>query len=686
MVKNFLLFAVLIGLLIIPCYIYVKQTVRINTLSNYQEKATSGTYTIATSLSALNNLQNIVNSCTPVESLNTTAGDLNLSQAQVIIHDYLLPYDDCIAEAGLTFDKTILLTRKRIYYQRNLLSSDSYFSCDSMNNNEYVSNFSKKASILPVQSFHSVDYGDYEGLSVIHCWSSIHSIYLFATLPVRKIYSLVADQNVLSSGNVSVYYGNTLLSSSGTVPKEQYETIQSDIGDSGLWVEIMVPNSIINKKLAPFYRIVLMFFIIACLIVSVYILIMAQIASKPMNSIIQAFFSSKNLSDGLDISTPIPSIAQSIYGLDNRMLNYKDTINFLENNLRVHILEKALFLGLYGEEARSSFMKTFPTFPKRWRLALIEYTPGESSRDDSHSRLDILKNVLHALPVVSIINIEDNNLIVVLSCPDSGDPTGTLEELRSTTQKDYNFLFNYQLSEVHEDPSALASTYQQLEYRRSNQFATDDSHNRLPISLQQLQTIYSALSSGDGTAALNMYHEYIRSIDDKNYVISQYTYRMITVMLVMVKLESEGNLNDISIPAFNPENIADLFSQKIPECMQAMAERISLHHAEPVHNIDQDILDFINLNLSNSLLCINMITDRFHISAPTLQKCLHNAVNQSFSSYVEMQRMNKARNELRETGKTVQEISEDCGYTTPNSFYKAYKRHFNEAPLVARKQ
>ena len=48
--------------------------------------------------------------------------------------------------------------------------------------------------------------------------------------------------------------------------------------------------------------------------------------------------------------------------------------------------------------------------------------------------------------------------------------------------------------------------------------------------------------------------------------------------------------------------------------------------------------------------------------------------------------MNKARQELLESSRTVQEISESCGYTSPNSFYKAYKRCFGEAPLDIRKK
>lgn len=48
--------------------------------------------------------------------------------------------------------------------------------------------------------------------------------------------------------------------------------------------------------------------------------------------------------------------------------------------------------------------------------------------------------------------------------------------------------------------------------------------------------------------------------------------------------------------------------------------------------------------------------------------------------------MDKARQMLRETDLTVQEISESCGYAAPNSFHKAYKRRFGETPLTMRKQ
>ena len=80
------------------------------------------------------------------------------------------------------------------------------------------------------------------------------------------------------------------------------------------------------------------------------------------------------------------------------------------------------------------------------------------------------------------------------------------------------------------------------------------------------------------------------------------------------------------------------------------------------------------------MLCINTIIETFHISAPTLQKRLHTAVGLSFSVYVEQQRMTKARELLHTKTMTIQEIASQCGYTSANTFNKAYKQYYGETP------
>lgn len=161
---------------------------------------------------------------------------------------------------------------------------------------------------------------------------------------------------------------------------------------------------------------------------------------------------------------------------------------------------------------------------------------------------------------------------------------------------------------------------------------------------------------------------------------------MIANILVMVKLESSCDLSDAVIPPYNQEDLPSLFEKQLPQCFLRICQRVSDQRMTMSQDLINGMLTYIHENLSDPSLSITALTEKFQISAPTLQKRLRSAVGQTFSAYVETARMNKARQELLETGRTVQEISESCGYTSPNSFYKAYKRCFGEAPLDIRKK
>ena len=65
----------------------------------------------------------------------------------------------------------------------------------------------------------------------------------------------------------------------------------------------------------------------------------------------------------------------------------------------------------------------------------------------------------------------------------------------------------------------------------------------------------------------------------------------------------------------------------------------------------------------------------------TLQKRMQARCQMTFSAYVENSRMKIANQLLRNTDTAIQEIAKAVGYSNINSFYKAYKRLFNESPL-----
>jgi len=85
------------------------------------------------------------------------------------------------------------------------------------------------------------------------------------------------------------------------------------------------------------------------------------------------------------------------------------------------------------------------------------------------------------------------------------------------------------------------------------------------------------------------------------------------------------------------------------------------------------ILDFINTEFTNPDLSLIYIADRFGISVTKLSK-LFKENNIEYSFYISNLRMNLAKHTLVNTDSSIKNIARQTGYTSSNSFCRAFKR------------
>lgn len=78
------------------------------------------------------------------------------------------------------------------------------------------------------------------------------------------------------------------------------------------------------------------------------------------------------------------------------------------------------------------------------------------------------------------------------------------------------------------------------------------------------------------------------------------------------------------------------------------------------------------------------MTDHFNINENTLQAIVQKLTGKSFFEYIEYQRMKKAEQLIRYTSIPISDIFIQCGYSTHNSFYKAFKRYHGISPSAMR--
>lgn len=103
-------------------------------------------------------------------------------------------------------------------------------------------------------------------------------------------------------------------------------------------------------------------------------------------------------------------------------------------------------------------------------------------------------------------------------------------------------------------------------------------------------------------------------------------------------------------------------------------------------NLYRQILDYIARSYADPDLTLTRVADHFHLNEKYLSHFFKETGGTNFSAMVEKIRMEKIIQYMRETDLPISEICLRCGYSSSNSFYKAFKRIYGVSPNSYRRQ
>lgn len=102
-----------------------------------------------------------------------------------------------------------------------------------------------------------------------------------------------------------------------------------------------------------------------------------------------------------------------------------------------------------------------------------------------------------------------------------------------------------------------------------------------------------------------------------------------------------------------------------------------------INDIDSDFLarvsKLVDENIDNSHFCIQDVTTSLGISRSLLHVKMKSLLNTSMGDFIKKRRLEKACQLLR-SGKNVSETAYMTGFSDPNYFSKAFKKHFGKSP------
>lgn len=683
----FLLFALLCSLFYIPCYIYIKNLNQTISLEHHQYNLESNMGMLDASLEAILNTEStLTNTGTSLSGFlsRKEIDDNKLLATRKYLSTYFAPYI-FVSNIGIVIDGEPVLDRYMLFYSRNPLEYHNHLNSTSEG---YWESLSGHLCVVPSTPFYSSILKNYDAITVACQLSKQNNTYLFVHYSVDALLDLFANDDMMEYCRISIYHNNVLLVSNQEELTESYkELIITSSSTIPLSVELQIPDSYLARDLRPLTRLVFTFAVILVIAFALWIFLFAIVSSKPFNNMTKALISTGHFNDDWATMNTNDFLVSAIHQLDSKITDYHQIIESQRHRSRVQLLERALYRGLYSEDARHFFAEAFPDFPSLWQLALVQYIPQSDSIELDAILAALSQYFEQMSDQVYCLPFNHDAVIVLFPVTTDCDPRVELQNLCDQYEEQYPISLSYHLGAVYDDPTLLAEAFQQIEYSSiALQMESPTIARNLngSINMHQLQTIYYALQTGDSKTACTILENGTASfLASRDRVSAKYAYRALSYMLLQLELENR-NLSDIPIPAFNNERFVQLFREDFPRCFEAICQRLTQDRVDQAQNLEKDILDYIEQNYNNQQLSITSVTEHFRISAPTLQKRMNACVGKTFSAYVEELRMNKARKALLTTELTIQEISESIGYTNTNSFYKAYRRIFGESPRATR--
>ena len=698
----FVLFTFLILTACIPAYTYMSDFIRTSEIDECEKILDNGTKRLDFALTTIRQSVLYTLSDTRFRVFKyASAGNIDVTVLPQLSRSLtsVLGFNDYIYDAGLIFSNGIIVSRHANAYGQ---STDSYYGkyieCIGMNAVQWYSFIRTEATIRPAQKYYSNRYGNYEGLTYSIPWTDgtyATKSVMFAVLPLDTILPNLADSEVLKSGYISISDadGNVLAQRGETNTSKCYE-ITSRTSEIGLQIRVGIPENIIGVHLSKINQILYTFIIIAFIFAIITCCIFAFVFSKPLTQLFETARRAKSLSSSEEqtkrIRLPhnryIYQISNSISSLDEQFVNQQETIDQLRSSLKMQLLDCAF---RHEIEDCDQLSYLYPNLPESYRICSIRNLQDEENTFEYSSV--IMKNMIQAaqesLPDAIIHVSSAAYLDIILPEANAYD---RVESVRQQLIDDIGQEITFALSDVFCGWDQISDAYSQTRFMFASIPSLSlpgilqtsdltDEKTLMPLTYQDMTSLYTLINAANYNACMLVIEGCAEKLKNKDIEIIRHTYYQLHNLLAQIRLENPVLLKDLLLPAFD----AKLGMRPLQDALLQICTRLTGEKEETTMQYARTVLEYVNEHIYDKDLYLQSVAAHFGISAPTLQKLMRIAAQNTFAAYVEEKRLAYAFELLSNQNLTVNSVSNQCGFASVNTFYKAFKRKYGISPQSA---
>ena len=159
----------------------------------------------------------------------------------------------------------------------------------------------------------------------------------------------------------------------------------------------------------------------------------------------------------------------------------------------------------------------------------------------------------------------------------------------------------------------------------------------------------------------------------------------ISRVLAEMEVETDAEFVELraSFVSFHFETLSSLQNQ-LNRLVALACKLINDKRSGAKNRLKEDLLDYISKNFSDSTLCLDSIAQHFGFSSSYISRYFKEQTGETLIKYLDNLRIKKAKQLLRETTLSLQELLLQVGYTDKTNFIRKFKKLENVTPIQYR--
>ena len=427
-------------------------------------------------------------------------------------------------------------------------------------------------------------------------------------------------------------------------------------------VTMRIPKSYFTSELKSAVIFNYLILVLTIVISICLCILFAKKQSKPITDMVQNY--------EIDHDT---NKSNELNRLDHILSYTKNEHSRIERMLFLNMLSRVFSGNVLSDSEEQEFAKHLPSDGEQYRVCILSVHESYSAALEEF--MEQWKKVpgIYATP----INMETWGILL----QETGNELEPLQEFmkQNTKKAEIRCGISGRISAIDGFHSALRQAYMSYPSSAGCGIFSGENTEETGMDWRQHEQFYHALLTNNREKAfqiLNLIQKNIDSVENAKGMFSILTFTM----------DSVAKEFGVSLPAekwhtkYNPSLTPQANIMRLVEIVEVLFEQ-SNKQSHPVHSIQQDqVFKYVEDNYQDCNLCAASVAEHLGISEKNVYSITRQTLDMSFNEYLLSLRMRQAATLLCQTDFSVDQIAQKSGYQASSTFYRVFKKYYNETP------